>query len=295
MLLILIAMFVGHWLSRMFSQRVIQLVAHNGARGSSIEREARARTLIGVLHNAVSLAIFVGGGLMILQEAGIPIAPLLGGAAVFGLAVAFGAQNLIRDYFYGFVILLENQYKLNDVVQIGAISGQVEMITLRMTVLRDLEGRVHFVPNGQISAVTNMTHGWSRALFDIGVAYKENVDRVMAVIMALAHELRTDPYFGPMILEDATMLGVDDLGDSAVTIKFYIKTLPLQQWNIKRELLRRIKNRFDEIGIEIPYPHRTLFHRFDPDAAPLPADSMVGTTRIIHGVHPHRPTQRPEG
>ena len=205
---------------------------------------------------------------MILQEAGIPIAPLLGGAAVFGLAVAFGAQNLIRDYFYGFVILLENQYKLNDVVKIGDLSGQVEQITLRMTVLRDLEGRVHFIPNGQITAVTNMTHGWSRALFDIGVAYKEDVDRVMGVLEELGRtSSAATPNFGPMILDDPTMLGVDELADSAVVIKFFIKTRPLQQWNVKRELLRRIKNRFDELGIEIPFPHRTVYHRSDDGTA----------------------------
>ncbi|WP_435009805.1 mechanosensitive ion channel domain-containing protein [Tundrisphaera lichenicola] len=282
-LTILLAMLAAHWLSKLFSQRVIRLLAHNGARGSSIEREARARTLVGVCHNAASMAIYVGGGLMILQEAGIPIAPLLGGAAVFGLAVAFGAQNLIRDYFYGFVILLENQYKLNDVVQIGDLSGQVEKITLRMTVLRDLEGRAHFLPNGAITAVTNMTHGWSRALFDIGVAYKENVDRVMAVLMTLSNELRADPVYAPMILEDATMLGVDQFGDSAVVIKFFIKTRPLQQWNVKRELLRRIKNRFDELEIEIPFPHRTVYHRVE-SGANLP-ESLGNPSRILHGSH----------
>ncbi|WP_246196677.1 mechanosensitive ion channel family protein [Aquisphaera giovannonii] len=267
-LVILLAMAVAQVLSRFFTERVIRLLAHSGARGSSVEREARARTLVGVFHNAVSVAVVVGGGMMLLQESGIPIAPLLGGAAVFGLAVAFGAQNLIRDYFYGFVILLENQYKLNDVVQIGALSGQVEKITLRMTVLRDLEGRVHFVPNGQVTAVTNSTHGWSRALFEIGVAYKENVDRVMEVLASLARDLREDPLYAPMILEDATMLGVDTLGESSVVIKFFIKTRPLQQWSVKRELLRRIKNRFDELGIEIPFPHRTLYHRAE-DGMPL--------------------------
>ncbi len=205
--------------------------------------------------------IYIGGTLMILDEAEIPIAPLLGGAAVFGLAVAFGAQNLIRDFFYGFMILLENQYKLNDVIKIGDMAGQVERISLRMTALRDLEGNVHFIPNGQINAVTNMTHGWSRALFDVGVAYKEDVDRVMEVLTDLGRQLRRDPNFGPLILEDLTMLGVDALADSAVVIKFYIKTRPLQQWTIKRELLRRIKNRFDDLGIEIPFPHRTIYHR----------------------------------
>jgi small conductance mechanosensitive channel len=152
-----------------------------------------------------------------------------------------------------------------------------------MTVLRDLEGRVHFMPNGQIVSVTNMTHGWSRALFEIGVAYKENVDNVMSILMALSSELRGDSLYGNMILEDATMLGVDALGDSAVVIKFFIKTRPLQQWAVKRELLRRIKNRFDELGIEIPFPHRTLYHRTDSGVS---LSEMMGTSsRILQSVH----------
>jgi small conductance mechanosensitive channel len=286
-LAILIAMIAAQFLSRFFTERVIRLLAHSGARGSSVEREARARTLMGVFHNAISVAVVVGGGMMVLQEAGIPIAPLLGGAAVFGLAVAFGAQNLIRDYFYGFVILLENQYKINDVVQIGALSGQVEKITLRMTVLRDLEGRVHFLPNGQITAVTNFTHGWSRALFEIGVAYKEDVDHVMAVVTALARDLREDPLYTHMILEDVTMLGVDSLGDWSVNIKFYIKTRPLQQWSVKRELLRRIKNRFDELDIEIPFPNRTIHHRVDQQGVIPPfAAHDPAPPRILHAVRP---------
>jgi len=280
-LAILLAMAVAQVLARFFAERVIRLIAEHGARGSSVEREARARTLVGVFQNALSVAVVAGGGMMVLQEAGIPIAPLLGGAAVFGLAVAFGAQNLIRDYFYGFVILLENQYKINDVVQIGELSGQVEKITLRMTVLRDLEGRVHFLPNGQVTAVTNFTHGWSRALFDINVAYQENVDHVMAVVMALARELREDPLYAPMILDDVTMLGVDSLGDWCVVVKFFIKTRPLQQWSVKRELLRRIKNRFDELGIEVPFPHRTVFHRTER-GEPFPsAEPADGPARIL--------------
>jgi small conductance mechanosensitive channel len=165
---------------------------------------------------------------------------------------------LIKDYFTGFMVLLEQQYIINDVIRIGDITGQVERITLRMTVLRDLEGRVHFVPHGQIEKVTNLTHGWSRAVFDISVAYKEDVDRCIDLLRHLAVELSRDPRYGTMILEEPQMLGVDALGDCGVTIKFCLKTRPLRQWEVKRELLRRIKNRFDQLGIEIPYPQRTL-------------------------------------
>ncbi len=280
---ILAAMVAMLWISRLFTRRVVKLMAQSGIRGSREEREARANTLVGVFHNAISVSVYIGGILMLLQEVGIPIGPLLGGAAIFGLAVAFGAQNLVRDYFYGFVILLENQYKLNDVVRIGDVSGQVERITLRMTVLRDLEGCVHFVPNGNITTVTNMTHGWSRALFDVGIAYKEDVDRVIDVIQAVGRELRADPGFRLMILEDLEMLGVDAFGDSAVVIKFLIKTRTLKQWAVKREMLRRLKNKFDELGIEIPFPHRTLYHRVEGESS-TPAEE-ISRRVTLHGRH----------
>jgi small-conductance mechanosensitive channel len=245
------------------SKRIMHVMIQRGTRGSEQEREDRARTLVGVFRNAFAITTTIGGGLMICEEIGIAIAPLMGGAAVVGLAVAFGAQNLIRDYFYGFVILIENQYKLNDVLQIGSISGQVEQITLRMTVLRDVEGNVHFIPNGKIDSVTNKTHGWSRALIEIGVAYKEDVDRCMQVMLMVAGELHRDPTFASSILEQPEMVGVENLADSAVTIRLLIKTRPLQQWRIRREMLRRIKRRFDELGIEIPFPHQTVYHRHE--------------------------------
>jgi small conductance mechanosensitive channel len=210
---------------------------------------------------------------MVFKEVGIDVTVLMGGVAVFGLAVAFGAQNLIKDYFTGFMILLENQYSLNDVVRIGDTSGQVEQVTPRITVLRDIEGNVHFIPNGEITTVTNMTHGWSRAVFDVGIAYKEDVDRVMNVLIDLGQELRKDTYFGPMILENPTMLGVDSLGESAVTIKFFIKTRPLKQWEIKREMQRRIKNKFDLLKIEIPFPHRTVYFQHVGDGT-LPTSQL---------------------
>lgn len=251
-------------LSRFAEKRFMYLLTRGGDRGSHEERENRAQTLVGVFHSAVSAAVYAGGVLMLLTELGVNIVPLMGGAAVAGLAVAFGAQNLIRDYFTGFMILLENQYGINDVVRVGNLAGLVERVTLRVTVLRDIDGSVHFVPNGQISSVTNMTHGWSRALLDVAVAYKEDVDRVMEVLIEIAKELRRDPEFRGMIIETPEMLGVDELGDSAVVVRLLIKTRPLRQWTVKREMLRRIKKRFDELGIEIPFPHRTVFQHVIP-------------------------------
>lgn len=260
-----------YFLVRALGSRIVLAVAERGIRGSTEERVGRANTLVAAFQQASSLAILVGGVLMVLQEVGIPIAPLLGGAAVFGLAVAFGAQNLIRDFFQGFMILIENQYKLNDVIKIGDHSGQVEQITLRTTVLRDSEGNLHFIPNGEIKSVVNMTHGWSRALFNISVAYKEDVDRVMTLIKQMGKEMREEPAFRSIILEEPTMLGVDSLADSAVVIQYHMKTLPLQQWTVKREFLRRIKNRFDAEGIEFPSSQKTVNVRLDDDNPPTEA------------------------
>jgi small-conductance mechanosensitive channel len=258
---IALAMLLIRWFTRLGGRRLIKIMVQRSNRGTAKEREDRARTLVSVFRSALSIAVTIGGLLMIFEEIGISVAPLVGGAAVFGLAIAFGAQNLIRDYFYGFVILIENQYKLNDVLKIGDIAGQVEQITLRMTVLRDAEGNVHFIPNGKIDSVTNMTHGWSRAMIEVSIAYKENADFVMQVLTELAFELKQDPLFGPDMIDDPEMLGVDSLGDSAVTLKLMIKTRTFKQWSVKREMLRRIKRRFDEMGIEIPFPHRVVFHR----------------------------------
>jgi small-conductance mechanosensitive channel len=247
--------------------RIVRGMAIARKARSGRESEDRAETLVGVFRNTMSVVILSGGVLMLLDEVGIPIVPLMGGAAVFGLAVAFGAQNLIRDYFCGFMVLLEDQYGVNDVVRVNNIEGKVERVSLRVTVLRDAAGVAHFIPHGTITTVSNLTHGWSRALLEVGVAYKEDADQVMQVLLELCDELRRDGRFGPLIIEEPEMLGVDAFTDSAVHIKFSLKTKPLRQWEVKRELLRRIKRRFEQLGIEIPFPHRTVYHRYE-DAAP---------------------------
>lgn len=276
---ILLGMLGLLWLARVLDKRMVHFIAGHVERGTMDERENRAQTLVGVFHNAANIALIGGGILMMLAEVGVNIVPLLGGAAVAGLAIAFGAQNLVRDYFSGFMMLMENQYGINDVIQIGTTSGLVERVTLRLTILRDLEGVVHFIPNGQITSVSNLTHGWSRAVFAIDVGYGEDVNRVMTVLMELAGEMRRHETYGMMILEDAEMLGVDQLGDSSVVIKFVIKTRPLKQWIIKRELLRRIKNRFDEMGIEMPFPHRTIVHKYKSPPATTSVEEVVQTHR----------------
>lgn len=259
-LVVLLVMIFLWWLSRVMARRIFSAVVQRSQRGTAAAREQRAETLRRVFQNAADLAIIALGTLSILDMSGIQVTVLLGGAAVIGAAVAFGSQNLIKDYFSGFMILVENQYSVGNVIRIAETAGSVEDITLRMTVLRDEEGVVHFIPHGQVTKVSNMTHGWSRAVFNIGIGYREDIERVMEVLLTLARELRSDPEFGPSILEEPEMLGVDAFGDSSVIIKLLVKTRPLKQWSVKRELFRRIKRRFDELGIELPLPHRVIHH-----------------------------------
>ncbi|MDO9032804.1 MAG: mechanosensitive ion channel family protein [Hydrogenophaga sp.] len=224
------------------------------------ESAKRAETLGRVFRYLVAVVVTLVAGMLVLGEMGISVAPILGAAGVVGLAVGFGAQSLVKDYFTGFFLLLENQISTGDIVQLTSQhAGLVEEVTLRYVRLRDYDGRVHYVPNGQISSVINLTRSFSFAVLDVGVAYRENVDDVMAVMHEVARELRADKAFAEHILEDLEMAGVDQWGDSAVMIKCRFKVVAMRQWLVKREYLRRLKNAFDARGIEIPYPHLTVY------------------------------------
>ena len=224
-----------------------------------VERAKRTETLAGLIEKTVRAIVMIAAALMTLQALGINIGPLLAGAGVVGLAIGFGAQSLVKDVISGFFILLENHMNVGDVVEIAGETGLVESINMRVTTLRDLSGNVHIIPNGEIAVVTNMTKEYSRAVLEIGVAYKENVDEVMQVMKDVGDELAKDPGFSYRILEPMEMLGLDSFGDSSVNIKARITTKPLEQWNVAREYRRRLKNTFDEKGIEIPFPHVTLY------------------------------------
>ena len=206
-----------------------------------------------------TISIIVVMVYVVLEKHGLDMAPLLAGAGIMGLAFGFGGQYLIRDLINGLFILIEGQYRVSDVVKIGEYGGLVEDINLRITTLRDLEGRVIIVPNGEIKTVVNYTREYSQALLSVGVAYKESVDKVMDIIKDMGKEMRQDPHFKRLIIGDLEMLGVDDFSDSAVIIKFRMKTLPIKQWDVMREFRRRLKNKFDELGIEIPFPHQTMY------------------------------------
>jgi len=259
-LLVFIIMILLLLINKITTTKISQVLARKSARSGKLSIN-RANTLALSFRGAARIVIIFGGMLMALQEAGVDIQTILGGAAILGVAIAFGAQNLMRDYFNGFMILLEDQYELNDIVKINNITGTVERVSMRTTMLRDLNGRAHFIPNGVITLVTNTTYEWARAVFDIPVAYKENVDHVMKVIIELAHELRKDKEFSSSILADPIMLGVNSFDESSVSIKFMLQTQSDQMWPVRREMLRRIKNKFDEVGIEIPVPQRVISQR----------------------------------
>lgn len=256
-----IAVLVGLFLIFVLRQSVRRLeksLTHNDAIRES-EATLQIKTVAKLFNWLGTVTIMVAMVYIVLEKHGLDMAPLLAGAGIMGLAFGFGGQYLIRDLINGLFILIEGQYRLNDVIKIGGYGGLVEDMNLRITTLRDLEGRVIIVPNGEIKTVVNYTKEYSQALLSIGVAHKENVDRVMDVIKDTGKELREDTYFKKLIIDDLEMLGVDDFSDSAVIIKFRMKTLPIKQWEVMREFRRRLKNRFDELGIEIPFPHTTMY------------------------------------
>lgn len=225
----------------------------------------RADTIALSLRSAASLFIVVAGVLLVFQEAGVDVKTVLGGAAILGVAVAFGAQNLMRDYFTGFMILLEDQFELGDLITIGSITGTVERVNMRTTMLRDIEGRMHFIPNGEIKAVTNRTYVWGRAVLEIPIGFKEDQELVMDTILEVAEEFRQDPEMGDWVTDEPVMLGVDKFTENGLVIKFMIQTRPDKIFPTRRQLLRRIKKRFDEVGIEIAVPHRVLIQQKDDE------------------------------
>jgi small conductance mechanosensitive channel len=255
-ILILLLTFLALKLTKKVSRRVFKKI---GERAKDPEFQKRAETLGSVIRYIISITIFTVASMMVLKELGVEIGPILAAAGIVGLAVGFGAQQLVQDVISGFFILLEDQIRVGDVVQLGDKGGLVEKVNLRMTVLRDLAGNVHYIRNGQISVVTNMTKEYSRYVFDIGVAYREDVDKVIEVVREVDEQLRSDPEFKDDILEPIEILGLDQFADSAVIIKARTKTQPIKQWGVAREFNRRLKKAFDERNIEIPFPHVTLY------------------------------------
>jgi small-conductance mechanosensitive channel len=246
-----IAIGVLQGLIRRFRERIAR-------RFDDPEAVKRAQTLGRVFRYLVAVVISLIAGVLVLSELGISVAPILGAAGVVGLAVGFGAQSLVKDYFTGFFLLLENQIRQGDVVDVGGHSGLVEEVTLRYVRLRDYDGNVHFVPNSQITTVSNFSRGHAYAVIDVGVAYREDIDRVMSVMAEVAQAMRDDQAFARRILDPFELVGVERWDNSAIVLRGRFRVAPLEQWNVRREYLRRLKFAFDRNGIEIPYPQLTI-------------------------------------
>ena len=247
----------------LLSTLVERYLEERDAQGELVARGARVRTFLPLVRNVVRIVLLVLVVLVVLSELGIDIGPLLAGAGIVGLAVSFGAQSLVKDVITGFFILLEDTISVGDVVDLGGRSGIVESMTIRSVRLRDLGGNVHTVPFGEVAAVLNMTKDFSYALMEVGIAYREDVDEVVEVLREIGDGMQADEEFGPLILEPLHVLGLDSFGASSVNIRIRLKTLPIQQWAVRREFQRRMKRVFDERGIEIPFPHQTVYFGVD--------------------------------
>jgi small conductance mechanosensitive channel len=248
------------------------------------EREQRGQTISQLLRS-VGKALLVALAVLLSLNVFIDIKPLLAGAGILGLAVSFGAQSLVKDVISGFFFLIEGQFAVGDVIEIAGKSGVVERMTLRIVMLRDLQGILHMIPNGQISTVSNMTRGWSRAVVDVGVAYGTDVDKALEIFRHEAARMAGDLPWQADLDGPPEVVGVNELGDSQVTIRTLFRTLPGKQWGVGREFRRRIKNRLDHEGIEIPFPQRMMHIRVSGDTDPETARNLLTG----------RATQRPPG
>ncbi len=276
--LILVAAWIGTKVLQQFikgfERRLLEKSAERDEPPS--ESEKRIETIIRLIRRGALLMLWLTVGLVVLKEFGVEIGPIIASAGIVGLAVGFGGQNLVRDIIAGFFIILENQIRVGDVAIINGTGGLVEKINFRTTVLRDLGGVVHIFPNGTINTLSNLTNEWSANVFEIGVAYKENTDRVIEIMQQVGQAMKADETFGPLMLEPPEIFGVDRLADSAVIIKGRIKTKPIRQWEVGREFLRRVKFAFDENRIEIPFPHRSLY--FGEKSKPFELNQFVRQT-----------------
>jgi small-conductance mechanosensitive channel len=279
---------VTAWVATRLLQRTMtSFRTRLAARITDQNSRQRAETLTRVFRYFI--ALLVGGltALLVLSELGMSLAPILGASGIVGLAIGFGAQSLVKDFFSGFFILVEDQIRSGDIVKIGNIAGQVEDVTLRHVRLRDYDGNVHFVPNNLITVVTNMSRLYAWSVVDVGVAYRENVDECLTVMREVAEQLRSDSAFTRKILEPVEIAGVERWDASAVVLRCRFKVAPLEQWGVRREYLRRLKAAFDELGIEIPYPHLTVYAGA-PKSGQAPPFQLQGLR--LDGRHPDAPS-----
>ncbi len=249
---------VAYFGAARFGRRLIRRITARGG-----DEGGRADSLWSMLRRVLLVVVVVTLILMLFGAWGIPIAPLLAVGSAIGVALGFGAQSLVKDVIAGFFILAEDQYRIGDVVKVGGVAGAVEDIRPRVTVLRDLDGNVHYVPNGHIDVTSNLTQEFAQAVLDIGIAYKEDVDGALAILQDELTALSEDPDWSARIIEPPKVLGVEQLGDSAVVLRAIVKVDSTERWNVRREAFRRVKNRLDAEGIEIPFPHVTVYQGDD--------------------------------
>ncbi|HYJ79049.1 MAG TPA: mechanosensitive ion channel domain-containing protein [Longimicrobiaceae bacterium] len=250
---------LAFWALNAVLRRVERSIGDQEPGGVLSLHEQRARTLVGLLRSIGRVVIFTITVFMVLGAVGVQLGPLLAGAGVVGLAISFGAQSLVKDVISGLFILIEDQFGVGDVIRVEGVSGAVERMSLRVVVLRDVEGVVHTVPNGQITKVSNFTRSWARVVMDVSVSYHEEPDRVMEVIRAVGSELWEDPDWHPLLVEPLEVLGIEEFGEGSYKLRVMAKTLPLKKTDVARELRRRLKLRFEHEGIEVPVPSQALY------------------------------------
>ena len=248
-----------------FIERAVRVTIVKDKHMSGESERQREDTLIRIFNGAFEVILFLVAGLMILEELGVAIGPILAGAGIVGLAFGFGGQYLIRDLITGLFLIIENQYRIGDVVSFDKTSGLVEDITLRMTTLRDLDGTVHFVPHGSITRVSNLSKDYARVNLDVGISYNSKLEHVIQVINQTGKQLSEDPKWKDFIIKPPQFLRVNNFADSAIELKILGDTVPLQQWNVTGELRKRLKFAFDKEGIEIPFPQRVIYHKNEVD------------------------------
>lgn len=248
LILAIVATLLTRRIIRALRRYAVKMMLQTGG-VTDYEREKRAQTIALVVGRTLSFAIWITAILMVLEEMQFDVRPLLAGAGIIGVAIGFGAQNIVKDIIGGVFMLMENQIRINDVAVINGKSGVVEEINLRTTVLRGEDGAVHIFPNGGITSLSNLTRGYSFAVFSISVSYREDTDRVVELLKQIGEELTQDESYRQLVLAPLEVLGVDALADSGVVIKARFKTIPSKQWIVGREMNRRIKKHFEEAGI----------------------------------------------
>jgi small-conductance mechanosensitive channel len=257
-IVIIFIVYLVHRFALFFIIKLVRKAVLPGSFSTKEDEKKREDTLIQIFSATFSVVLFIVVVLMILQEIGVEIAPLLAAAGIAGIALGFGGQYLIRDLISGLFIIMENQYRIGDVVCFDNTCGSVEDLTMRMTTLRDLDGVVHHVPHGEIKKVSNMSKYFARVNLNIGVAYHSNLDHVISVVNRVGTELAEDSYWKEHIIKAPQFLRVNDFADSAIIIKILGDTMPLKQWEVAGELRKRLKIAFDQEGIEIPFPQRVV-------------------------------------